>query len=182
MRTRPRRHCDAGFSLIEVLIAMALLSTVLLSVVTLFYLGRSNVYSGKQLTRATSVAVHANEDINALPATDLLDAFKIDKSVTATNNTVAGVQYANSIVRSVNVDAGGANDPKGYLKRWQGYLTPDRVFKGDLTIVIMPSDYSDAADVTTARLLQVRIVTQWSERNRARTVVMDTAKFNRSLQ
>ena len=181
MRTRPRRRCDAGFSLIEVLIAMALLSTVLLSVVTLFYLGRSNVYSGKQLTRATSVAVHANEDISALPATDLLDAFKIDKSVTASTNTVAGIQYPNSIVRSVSADV-ATNDPKGYLARWQSYLTSDRVLNGDLTIVIMPSDYTDAADVTTARLLQVRIVTQWSERNRARTVVMDTAKFNRSLQ
>jgi prepilin-type N-terminal cleavage/methylation domain-containing protein len=182
MRTRARKHCDAGFSLIEVLIAMALLSTVLLSVVTLFYLGRSNVYSGKQLTRATSVAVHANEDINALQATDLLDAFKIDKSVTATTNTVAGVQYPNSIIRSVKVDAGGANDPDGYLTRWQSYLTPDRVLNGNLTIVIMPSDYTDASDVTTARLIQVRLVTQWNERNRARTVVMDTAKFNRSLQ
>ena len=53
---------------------------------------------------------------------------------------------------------------------------------GVLPIVIMPSDYTDAADVTTARLLRVRVVTQWNERTRLRTVVMDTAKFNRSLQ
>jgi len=64
MTTRRRR--EGGFNLIEVLIAMALLSTVLLSVVTLFFMGRSNVYSGKQLTRATAVSVHANEDIAAL--------------------------------------------------------------------------------------------------------------------
>lgn len=177
-----RRRTDAGFNLIEVLIAMALLSTVLLSVVTLFYMGRSNVYSGKQLTRATSVSVHANEDVNAMSATDVFDAFNIVKGVTPGANKVAGVSYANSIVRSVKVDAGGTNDKKGYLSRWSTYLTPDRVYNGNLTVVMMPSDYSDASDVTTARLIRIRLVTEWTERNRSRSVTMDTAKFNRSLQ
>jgi hypothetical protein len=36
--------------------------------------------------------------------------------------------------------------------------------------------------MTTARLLQVRIVTEWKERNRYRNVFIDTTKFNRSLQ
>ena len=177
-----RRRTDAGFNLIEVLIAMALLSTVLLSVVTLFYMGRSNVYSGKQLTRATSVSVHANEDINALSATDLFDAFNVVKGVTPGANTVAGVSYANSIVRSVKVDAGTTNDKKGYLTRWQAYLTPDRVYNGNLTVVMLPTDYADASDVTTARLIRVRLITEWTERQRNRSVAMDTTKFNRSLQ
>jgi len=180
--TRSRRNAQAGFNLIEVLIAMALLSTVLLSVVTLFYMGRSNVYSGKQLTRATSVSVHASEDLNALAAQDFLDAFNITAATTTGSNTVAGTQYADSIVRSVKVDAGGTNDPQGYLTRWQGYLTPDRVYNGNLTLVVLPSDFTDAADVTTARLIRIVVVTQWSERNRPRTVLMETTKFNRSLQ
>ena len=42
---RARLRSEAGFNLIEVLIAMALLSTVLLSIVTLFFMGRSLVLS-----------------------------------------------------------------------------------------------------------------------------------------
>ncbi len=182
MNSRARRRPEAGFNLIEVLIAMALLSTVLLSVVTLFFMGRSNVYSGKQLTRATSVSVHASEDISALSATDLMDSFAIVKGVATGSNTVSGTSYANSIVRSTKTDAGGANDVRGYLTRWKSFLGSDRVLKGNLTLVIMPADYADAADVTTARVIRVRIVTEWSERNRSRNVFMDTAKFNRSLQ
>src|ERR1051326_571349 len=180
---RTRRRCEAGFNLIEVLIAMALLSTVLLSIVTLFFMGRSNVYSGKQLTRATSVAVHANEDIAALGGADFLSAFNIvAATTTSASNSVGNVAYPNSIVRSVNVDAGGANDPKGYLARWKGYLTPDRLQSGNLYLVIMPSDLATSTDMTTARLIQVRIVTEWKERTRYRNVFIDTRKFNRSLQ
>jgi len=182
MTSRARRRPQAGFNLIEVLIAMALLSTVLLSVVTLFFMGRSNVYSGKQLTRATSVAVHASEDMNALSGTDLMESFNIVKGAALASNSVSGVSYPNSIVRSTKVDAGGSNDPRGYLDRWKSFLGADRMLKGNLTLVIMPTDYADATDVTTARLIRVRIVTEWSERNRSRNVFMDMAKFNRSLQ
>ena len=178
-----RRRNEAGFNLIEVLIAMALLSTVLLSIVTLFFMGRSNVYSGKQLTRGTSVAVHANEDIAALGGADFLTAFNIvAATTTSASNVIGNVSYPNSIVRSTAADAGGANDPKGYLARWKGYLTPDRLQAGNLTLVIMPSDLATSTDMTTARIIQVRIVTEWKERNRYRNVFIDTTKFNRSLQ
>lgn len=181
MTNRKRR--EAGFNLIEVLIAMALLSTVLLSIVTLFFMGRSNVYSGKQLTRATSVAVHANEDIAALAGADFLTAFNVvAATTTAASNTVANVAYPKSIVRSVSADAGGANDPKGYLARWKTYLTPDRLQSANLYVVIMPSDLATSTDMTTARVIQVRVVTEWKERNRYRNVFIDTTKFNRSLQ
>ena len=177
---KKRLHASQeGFNLVEVLIAMAILGVVMLSVVTLFFMGRSNVYAGKQLTRATSVSTHASEDLSALPARDFFDAFKIDPSTTTSSNSILGVTYANSIIRST---ADLSTDANGYLARWLALLGPDRVSKGKLTLIIMPSDYSDPADVTTARLVQIRILTQWNERNRARNVYIDTTKFNRSLQ
>src|SRR5436309_2776156 len=153
-------------------------------------MGRSNVDSGKQMTRATSATVHANEDVNALPAKDFMDAFAITSASTTAANTVAGVSYPASLTRSTGTCATAGsppvvtctNDAKGYLARWYAGLTPDKVLAGKLTLVVMPSDLSDNADITTARLLKVRIVTEWKERNRPRTVVMDTTKFNRSLQ
>lgn len=183
MRTRARTRGEGGFNLIEVLIAMALLSTVLLSIVTLFFMGRSNVYSGKQLTRATSVAVHANEDLAALTGGDFFSAFNVVKGNTTSSNTVGGIAYAGSIIRTTTADAGGANDPRGYLTRWKSFVGQDRMSKGKVTLIMMPTDLSDAADITTARIIQVRIVTEWNEPpNRPRSVFIDTTKFNRSLQ
>jgi len=54
---------QSGYSLIEVLIAIAITSVVLLTVVTLFYMGRRNVYSGKQMTYAVSVGTRVLEDL-----------------------------------------------------------------------------------------------------------------------
>ena len=53
---------NSGYSLVEVLIALAITSIVLLTVVTLFYMGKRNVYSGKQQTYAVSVGTRILED------------------------------------------------------------------------------------------------------------------------
>ena len=46
---------QSGYSLVEVLVAIAITAVVLLTVITLFYMGRRNVYSGKQTTQAVSI-------------------------------------------------------------------------------------------------------------------------------
>ena len=66
-----------GYSLIEVLIALAITSVVLLTVVTLFYMGRRNVYSGKQMTYAVSVGTRALEDVSQFTLFDVLTNFNI---------------------------------------------------------------------------------------------------------
>lgn len=171
---------EAGFNLMEVMIAMALLGTVLLSIATLFFMGQSNIYSGKQLTRATAAAVHANEDVTALSPTDLFKDFAIDKTVTKGSNTVAGVTYASSIVRTTD-QAGTSVDvnPPQFLTQWKSLLTADRVLSGHLSMILLPQQQTDSNDVTTARLIQVRIVAEWQEGPRNRNVVIDTTKWNR---
>src|SRR5205814_7409807 len=81
---KPRQH---GYSLIEVLIAMAITSVVLLTVVTLFYMGRRNVYSGKQMTYAVSVGTRMLEDLSAQTSSDVLSSFNVTDA-TPTNGTV----------------------------------------------------------------------------------------------
>src|SRR5438874_8998710 len=78
---------ELGYSLVEVLIALAITSIVLLTVVTLFYMGRRNVYSGKQMTYAVSVGTRMLEDLSAMSASDVLTNFNINDQ-TATNGTV----------------------------------------------------------------------------------------------
>src|SRR5436305_13111068 len=92
------KRTESGYSLVEVLIAMAITSVVLLTVVTLFYMGRRNVYSGKQMTYAVAVGTRVLEDLSTMSADDLLGNFKIDDSTglnKVTLNKVAGVGQIN---------------------------------------------------------------------------------------
>ena len=167
---------QSGYNLVEVLVAMALLGTVLLSILTLFVLGRKNVYSGKQMTRATSAATHVLEDLNNMTTDDLWAAFEITKSTTLTSPTIAGVKYTNVIVRKTNPIA---NDTAGYLARWQELMTDDLIQNGSVTLILIPADLATAGDVTTARLVRIRVVAEWNEARRHRNVTVDTTKLNR---
>src|SRR5258707_2379926 len=83
MKSRQR-----GYSLVEVLIAMAITSVVLLTVVTLFYMGRRNVYSGKQMTYAVSVGTRVTEDLSTMTADDVDTNFNVDDSTPLTKVTL----------------------------------------------------------------------------------------------
>jgi len=178
---RNSKVSQRGFNVMEVMIAMALLGTVMLSIVTLFFLGQKNVYSGKQLTRATAAALHANEDLGALAASDLFKDFGITKTTAAASNTVAGVTYASSIV--VSTDQAGTSppdvNPPQFLTQWKTMMTQDKVAGGRLSIVLLPQQLTDVNDVTTARVIQMRIVAEWQEAKRSRSAVIDTTKLNR---
>lgn len=177
MRTKAVRRFQKGFNLVEVLVAMAILGSVLLSIITLFFLGRTNIYSGKQMTRATAATSHANEDLQAMAPNDLFKAFgPITNTSTTSSNTVAGVTYANSIVYTT-AQAGSAADVKGYLTRWANLLPAANMLQGKMTLIIMPQDYMTSGDPTTAQRVQLRLVTEWQEGTRYRNVLLDTTMW-----
>jgi prepilin-type N-terminal cleavage/methylation domain-containing protein len=168
-----------GYNLVELLVAMAILGTVMLSIISLFFLGRANVYSGKQMTTALSVATHASEDLQTLSATQLYDAFGVTATTATADSTVSGVGYSGAIVRATDT-VSSATDPKGYLARWAAQLPATRISSAKLSVVIVPQQLpAGVTDPTQARLVQVRIVTQWKERARARSVFVDMSKTNR---
>jgi len=174
------RRGQRGYNLVEVLIATAMLGTVLLSVLTLFFVGRRNVYSGKQLTRATSVAQHAIEDLSPLSSDELWKAFGVTSSTTTTNPTIGGVAYTKVIVRTTTADAGNAtNDFKGLLTRWNALIPASTMNNGKLTLIFTPGDLITNTDVTSAQVIKIRVLMQWNENSRPRQVVLDTIKMNR---
>jgi len=63
--TNTRRR-QAGYNLVEVLLAMAMLGVVTISIFTLFFMGRRNVYSGKQTSQAIAIATEVIEDLQPL--------------------------------------------------------------------------------------------------------------------
>ena len=60
------RRGEAGYNLVEVLLAMAMLGVVTISIFTLFFMGRRNVFSGKQTSQAIAIATQVIEDLQPL--------------------------------------------------------------------------------------------------------------------
>jgi len=187
---KPRQR---GYSLVEVLIAMAITSVVLLTVVTLFYMGRRNVYSGKQMTYAVSVGTRVLEDLSTMAADDVLSNFKIDDKTqltTVTLSNVAGasngkIDFTNSVARDTdNIDAVNT-DPSGYLAAWKSSIDPAKLSGATVGIVITPRAPSNIVDgqpvlnapITTAQFTKIRVYVAWDESaNRRRFAFFDTTK------
>lgn len=177
---RTMKRQSAGYSLVEVLIAIAITGVVLLTVVTLFYMGRRNVYSGKQMTYAVSVGTRVMEDLSTMTATDIDTAFGIDDTTATTGSvTLNGVDYPNSVGRDTTMT--GTNDAGGYLAKWNSIIDQSKLTNGTVGLVITPHNPADAAKPwTTARFTRIRAYVQWDEaKNRRRIAFFDTTKVTR---
>jgi prepilin-type N-terminal cleavage/methylation domain-containing protein len=181
MRNARTTRSERGYNLVEVLIAMAILGTVIMSIMTLFIFGRRNVYSGRQMTRATSVATHVMEDINALTLDTFYTAFGITATTTMATNTVSGVSYPTSIIRNTGNYTVPTAPARNYFGAWDALLAADRMTGATVTLVILPRDLGTANNPLTARRLVIRGVVQWREGGRARQVSIDVTKLNRKI-
>jgi prepilin-type N-terminal cleavage/methylation domain-containing protein len=180
MRDTSARRNERGYNLIELLIAMALLGTILMSIITLFAFGRRNVYSGKQLTRATSVTTQVLEDLQPLNVPQINTQFLIKSTDKPAKVTVAGVTYPKALVRTTDdLSKEDSTGPK-YLTRWKGLVPAAKILTGRVTLVIVPEQMFTADDPTTAARVRLRVVTEWSEESRNRNVTAELVKFNRA--
>jgi prepilin-type N-terminal cleavage/methylation domain-containing protein len=183
--SQPQNSDNRGFSLVEVLIAMAILSTVLIGIMTLFVLARKNVYSGKQMTQAASAGTRVLEELNSLNKSSTLAAFGLGTATTGTANTINGESFPNSFVRTTtNITT--ATDPNGFLARWRAeILNTQKLKDGAVTIVFTPkadsgSPPANPVPMTTATILQMRIFINWNETGRDRQIVLDNIKVERN--
>jgi prepilin-type N-terminal cleavage/methylation domain-containing protein len=196
------RSREDGYSLVEVLVAVAITGVAVLAVMTLFTLGRSNVYSGRQMTHAISVGTRIMEDISGLALTDIYTSFNIDDTTTLGNVTITPTNlpdstYTGSIVRTTSsVAAAGqctgttlitfTNDPSLFLRRWycQMQATANKLPQGTISLVLTPRIPIDSAAALTpenASVVHVRAIIRWTEGLRRRQLVFDTNKYNRPL-
>lgn len=172
-----RRSGERGYNLVEVMVAMAILASVLLSILTLFIFGRRNVYSGKQLTRANSVATRVAEDLVPLNRDTFYSAFGITNSTALTSPTIGGIAYTDVAVVST---ADTSVDPQDYLTNWGNLVTAADFAQGKVTLIIEPTMFTSGSTFTTADIVKIRIVVEWREGGRSRSVVLDTVKIDRS--
>ncbi|HKR64423.1 MAG TPA: prepilin-type N-terminal cleavage/methylation domain-containing protein [Thermoanaerobaculia bacterium] len=177
MNRRPQK----GYSLIEVLIAVAITGVVIMSIFTVITLAKRNIYSGKQMTAANAVATRVLEDLSLMSATDVLLNFNITNGTTLSSPTVAGVSYPGSVLRDTDGTISSTTDPSGYLARWQGLLGAATFQRGRVVLVITPANARTpaTAPVTTAQVIRVRGFVEWSEGVRRRNVSFESSKLQR---
>ena len=177
------RRAKAGYSLVEVLIAVAVTGFVLLTVVTLFFMGRRNVYSGKQTSYAVSVATRMLEDVNALTAPELESNFGIDDQSGTPGVTIdfptPNTTYVKSLGRDTdNISA--TTDPGGYLAKWKALIPTDNLANAQAGMILTPMDVQSVnLPWTTGQLIKVRVYVAWDESKRRRYAYFDTTKSNR---
>ena len=191
-----KRSASRGYSLVEVLIAVAITGVVMLTIVTLFYMGRRNVYSGKQMTYAVSVGTRVMEDLSTMTNQDVLTAFGVDdnttrETVVVCNNkllplgtTTCNHNIITTFTASTERETGDVSvttDPGGYLAQWATLVTGANLTNGKVGLVITPRNPADnTKNWTTARFTRVRVYVQWEEaKNRTRVAFFDTTKVNR---
>ena len=175
-----RRRAEAGYNLVETLVAVAMTGVVILSIMTLFFLGRRNVYSGKQMTAANAVATRVLEDLSLMTAQDVLNAFNVTDATTLSSNTVAGTAYAGSVLRATNGTIDANTDPGGYLARWLTLVPATTFANAKVMLVITPANpIAVGSPVSTAQVVRLRGFVQWSEGPRTRTVSFESSKLQR---
>ena len=180
MRDATLRRTERGYNLVEVLIAMALLGTVLMSILTLFVFGRRNVAGGRQMTKATSVTTQVLEDLQPISLDTLYKNFSITATTTTTSPTIAGQAYTNVIVRSTDDLSKDQADGPLYLTRWKALIPSSAMKDAKIHMILMPDNIKTSGNPTTAAIVRIRVVTEWEEGRRARSVTADVVKFNRT--
>jgi prepilin-type N-terminal cleavage/methylation domain-containing protein len=188
-----RNHRSAGFNLVEVLLAVAILGVVAISIFTLFVMGRRNIYSGKQTSQAITIGTQILEDLSPLNRQQIYNgAFNIAGTATGADFTLprvsgsAAMSFVNAKIRSTNAtiiasppgDISTENTPPGLLTRWSTNLVPKLGPGSSVTVILTPDQDSTntPAQFATAQLLRIRVVVRWNETKRPREAIWDTVK------
>jgi len=192
---------ENGFSLVETLLAAALLGTGLISVIALFVLGGQYVKSGKELTKATAIGMEMMEDFRRL---DFQQAYEYVggtcadttlewRSEEGSNNDppkigIPGTVPADECTYAANW-SWPTSDDSGIdtLCRWAKKM--DLQFPGQANgaVRVKLDGFSDIPDPNQAangdvnfcdaRYLRIRVQVEWSELRRGRDVTFETLKF-----
>ena len=159
VRNRPKSQ--GGYSLVEIVISLGLLTGVLVAIASMFVLGQSSVNSGRKLTEATSLGQHIMEDINELSYTGLQTFF-------------VGAQNLNTLtLYTADTRVGGSYAATQY----QGLIT-GKLFKGYALIELRPIGGNVKPAVwATGEAMRITVTVYWAELRRNRSVTIEGVRF-----
>ena len=156
---RDRRRGAAGFSLAEVLVAVALLAVILLALMGLISSGVHRAYSGKKMTEATVLAQAAMERANVYAPHKLLGAADTDTTATQKwSRTGAGSTTTPAAVTGTSAEAIEKTAWHDLLANAD--LPADSSFPAELTITMTPVP---GGTFGTASMVRVVVDVNWTE-------------------
>jgi prepilin-type N-terminal cleavage/methylation domain-containing protein len=144
-----------GLTLIEVVIAMALLAVSLVAVAGLFASGGRSLAGGGHLTQATAIATSILEETEALSFDGLLAAVGAGPS--------QSLATADSAVHP-----------------WAARFQPEiaaRLGDGHAVVTLAAFEPSGASTFAAARAVRVGVVIEWMEGGRPRRAELQTVRF-----
>lgn len=153
---RNSESVERGFSLVEVIVAMALLGSVLIFISGLFVAGTRQVSSGRAHSTALSVARDIQEEMQGWPFYRLYDAFSISGSQNS-----------------------GAADSRnaGYAAKWQPLLT-QRLDNAYAEVQVRGIDGAGGTPaLQSAPAVRILVTVHWEEGLRQRSVRLGTVRM-----
>jgi len=155
------RKRRGGFSLIEVVISLGLLTTVLVAIASMFVLGQANVKSGRTLTEATAVAQHIMEDINKLSYNGLQVFFVGTPNLSTLTSYTADTRVASS-----------------YANTTYNTFIKSKLYKGYALIVLTPIGGNIKPAVwNSGEAIRINVTVYWTELTRNRKVSIENVRF-----
>jgi Tfp pilus assembly protein PilV len=168
-----RNHREHGFSLIEVLAAAALLAAVIISIMAMFIYGGQHINGGRLMTKATSIATDALEEMRRL---NFEQVYQLLEDTRADADELYEWQ---SDTELPNQPApGGAFDD--ILQDWK-IQVEENLPEGRMVISTRGLDELGSnpaqSPFVDASLIQVVVTVEWRERARNRSVVFEILKI-----
>jgi prepilin-type N-terminal cleavage/methylation domain-containing protein len=163
----PRHPKDRGFSLIEVIVALAMLAAVLLAISGLFAQGANSIKGGKEMTEALAQATDILEDINQLSYRQVYTVF-------------GGSGTDTSLQADTRVTSNFANRWEAQLEEavWQGYALIDVVPVGiDTVLPLCASSPPAQPNFQCGQGLRVVVTVHWDERGNDQQLSLSTVRF-----
>ncbi|MEE9218961.1 MAG: prepilin-type N-terminal cleavage/methylation domain-containing protein [Acidobacteriota bacterium] len=161
---------QAGFSLIEVLVSLGLLAWVIVGVSSLFIFGGRQVYSGKKMTEAYSLAQDTMEEIDRMTYMQAYTYFLPTGTnpATATNYTVD-----TSVAGLLNTSTGAEAARAAYQAAIDGRFTD-----GKALIRVQGLDNSGTlVALASAVALRVTVTLEWYEGSHQRFLHLRSVRF-----
>ena len=156
---RKRQHHAAGFSLVEVIVALGLVATVMMSIATLYIQAIQKIASAGRMTVATTLAQGIIEDLARLPADDLV----VNLQGAAFDPTATVVESDTRVAGSV---AG---------RSW-GAAVGSRLHRGYALIRLEPAGHM-GGPVLQAQGVRLSVTVFWAHRNASRSIMLQRVRF-----
>jgi len=171
----PQRK-ERGFSLAEVLVAVALLAVILLALYGLITAGVRRAYSGKKMTEASVLAQHVLERVNVYEPQKLLGLSQVDTSpadgvpdsyATTTADVVMswtrGATTTPAAETASTAEAIERNEVRSLLATADLPVTAARPATLTVTLTPLPTTASPAVNYANCSMVRVTVDLDWWE-------------------